>query len=166
MAEALEAGLVTDAAVAASIAQSQAPSGRLRENIPLAQAMEGKNIKHDIGRCRSHRSAAIVDAHECGTGASRTGHAHGGIRPPGRRQPALQRLARRKAPTATPSWSGEPAINAVVYDAVARRRRLDLGRARTGQLNCARRTTFRYKSPVELALMRTPEAAHSIRWAS
>ena len=48
MAEALESGLVTDAAVAASIAQSKA-FWALRENIPLAQATEGKNIKHDIG---------------------------------------------------------------------------------------------------------------------
>ncbi len=44
---ALEAGLIEDAAVAESIAQSQA-LWQVRESIPLAQAEEGLNIKHDI----------------------------------------------------------------------------------------------------------------------
>ncbi|MFD2271890.1 FAD-binding oxidoreductase [Undibacterium arcticum] len=45
--DALEAGIIQDAIVAASIAQSKA-LWNLREHIPLAQAEEGKNIKHDI----------------------------------------------------------------------------------------------------------------------
>jgi D-lactate dehydrogenase (cytochrome) len=45
--DALEQGLIQDAAVASSIAQSKA-LWNLREHIPLAQAEEGKNIKHDI----------------------------------------------------------------------------------------------------------------------
>jgi len=45
---ALESGLVVDAAVAHSLAQSRA-LWHLRESIPLAQALEGLNIKHDIG---------------------------------------------------------------------------------------------------------------------
>jgi FAD/FMN-containing dehydrogenase len=44
---ALEQGLVEDAAVAESIAQSRA-LWHLRESIPLAQSEEGLNIKHDI----------------------------------------------------------------------------------------------------------------------
>jgi FAD/FMN-containing dehydrogenase len=44
---ALEAGVADDAAVAESLAQSQA-LWHLRESIPLAQAEEGLNIKHDI----------------------------------------------------------------------------------------------------------------------
>jgi FAD/FMN-containing dehydrogenase len=44
---ALEQGLVDDAAVAESIAQSRA-LWHLRESIPLAQSEEGLNIKHDI----------------------------------------------------------------------------------------------------------------------
>jgi FAD/FMN-containing dehydrogenase len=44
---AAEAGCVSDAVVAASIAQSRA-LWHLREAIPLAQAEEGLNIKHDI----------------------------------------------------------------------------------------------------------------------
>ncbi len=44
---ALERGLITDAAVASSIDQSNA-MWHLRESIPLAQSLEGLNIKHDI----------------------------------------------------------------------------------------------------------------------
>jgi FAD/FMN-containing dehydrogenase len=44
---ALEAGVVSNAAVAESLAQSRA-LWHLRESIPLAQAEEGLNIKHDI----------------------------------------------------------------------------------------------------------------------
>jgi FAD/FMN-containing dehydrogenase len=44
---ALEADLITDAAVAESLEQSHA-LWHLRESIPLAQAEEGLNIKHDI----------------------------------------------------------------------------------------------------------------------
>ena len=44
---ALEAGHVDDAVVAESLAQSQA-LWHLRESIPLAQAQEGPNVKHDI----------------------------------------------------------------------------------------------------------------------
>ncbi len=47
MGEALEAGCVSDAVVAESLAQSQA-LWHVRESIPLAQAEEGLNIKHDI----------------------------------------------------------------------------------------------------------------------
>lgn len=45
--EALEQGLIQDAVVASSIAQSNG-LWNLREHISLAQAAEGKNIKHDI----------------------------------------------------------------------------------------------------------------------
>jgi D-lactate dehydrogenase (cytochrome) len=45
--DALEQGVIRDAVVASSIAQSKA-LWNLREHIPLAQAEEGKNIKHDI----------------------------------------------------------------------------------------------------------------------
>lgn len=44
---ALEEGVIQDAVVATSIAQSKT-LWNLREHIPLAQAEEGKNIKHDI----------------------------------------------------------------------------------------------------------------------
>jgi FAD/FMN-containing dehydrogenase len=44
---ALEAGVITDAVVAESLQQSR-QLWHLRESIPLAQAEEGLNIKHDI----------------------------------------------------------------------------------------------------------------------
>ena len=44
---ALERGLITDAAIAASLEQSKA-MWHLRESIPMAQSVEGQNIKHDI----------------------------------------------------------------------------------------------------------------------
>ncbi len=45
--EAMESGCVTDAVVAESVAQARA-LWHIRESIPLAQALEGLNIKHDI----------------------------------------------------------------------------------------------------------------------
>ncbi len=56
---ALEAGIVSDAVVAESLAQSQA-LWHVRESIPLAQAEEGVNIKHDISVPVS-RIPAFVD---------------------------------------------------------------------------------------------------------
>ena len=47
MEDAFEAGCVTDAVVAESLAQAKA-LWHLRESIPLAQAQEGLNIKYDI----------------------------------------------------------------------------------------------------------------------
>lgn len=47
IADALEQDVIQDAVVASSISQSKA-LWNLREHIPLAQAEEGKNIKHDI----------------------------------------------------------------------------------------------------------------------
>ena len=44
---ALEQKLIDDAVIASSIAQSKS-LWQLRENISMAQAHEGKNIKHDI----------------------------------------------------------------------------------------------------------------------
>jgi FAD/FMN-containing dehydrogenase len=44
---AIEAGVADDAVVATSIAQSRG-LWKIREHIPLAQAADGKNIKHDI----------------------------------------------------------------------------------------------------------------------
>ena len=45
--DALESGIVVDAVVAESLAQSRA-LWHVRESIPLAQAEEGLNVKHDI----------------------------------------------------------------------------------------------------------------------
>ncbi|WP_449370737.1 FAD-binding oxidoreductase [Thiomonas sp.] len=57
---ALDAGQIVDAAVAQSLAQSRS-LWHLRESIPLAQAQEGLNIKHDIGVPLS-RMVAFVES--------------------------------------------------------------------------------------------------------
>jgi FAD/FMN-containing dehydrogenases len=57
---ALNDGLIVNAAVAQSLAQSRA-LWHLRESIPLAQAQEGLNIKHDIGVPLS-RMVAFVES--------------------------------------------------------------------------------------------------------
>jgi FAD/FMN-containing dehydrogenase len=66
---ALEQGLISDAAVAESLAQSAA-LWHLRESIPLAQSEEGLNVKHDIAVPVSaipdfvaHTDAALRAAH-------------------------------------------------------------------------------------------------------
>ncbi len=56
LARGLELGLVDDTAIASSLDQANA-MWQLRESIPLAQAAEGQNVKHDIALPAS----AIVD---------------------------------------------------------------------------------------------------------
>ena len=58
---ALERGVIGDAAIAESVAQSRA-MWHLRESIPLAQAEEGLNIKHDIALPVSRLAAFCVEA--------------------------------------------------------------------------------------------------------
>jgi FAD/FMN-containing dehydrogenase len=58
---ALERGLIGDAAIAQSVAQSRA-MWHLRESIPLAQAEEGLNIKHDIALPVSRIAAFCAEA--------------------------------------------------------------------------------------------------------
>ncbi len=65
---ALERGLIEDAAVASSLAQSQ-QMWHLRESISLAQAEEGLNIKHDISLPVS-RVAAFVAATDAALAAA------------------------------------------------------------------------------------------------
>jgi FAD/FMN-containing dehydrogenase len=61
LADAFERGLIADAAVAGSVAQSRA-MWHLREAIPLAQAEEGLNVKHDIALPVSHIAAFCAEA--------------------------------------------------------------------------------------------------------
>jgi FAD/FMN-containing dehydrogenase len=154
MAEALEAGLVTDAAVAASIAQSRA-FWALRENVPLAQAMEGKNIKHDIGVPISSIAAYVagtnaeIDRAAPGVrmvvfGHLGDGNLHYNVSPaPGVDHDAF--------------LAHEPMINRIVYDAVARHHGSISAEHGLGQLK--REEIARYKSPVEIALMRAIKQA-------
>jgi FAD/FMN-containing dehydrogenase len=58
---ALERGVIGDAAIAQSVAQSRT-MWHLRESIPLVQAEEGLNIKHDIALPVSRIAAFCADA--------------------------------------------------------------------------------------------------------
>jgi FAD/FMN-containing dehydrogenase len=154
MAEALEAGLVTDAAVAASIAQSRA-FWALRENIPLAQAMEGRNIKHDIGvpissiadyveQTGAEIARAAPGVHMVVFGHLGDGNLHYNVSPaPGADEDAFM--------------ATEPLINRIVYDAVDRHHGSISAEHGLGQLK--REENLHYKSPVEIALMRAIKQA-------
>ena len=114
---ALEAGCVSDAVVADSLAQSQA-LWHVRESIPLAQAEEGLNIKHDIALPVSAIAAfcevagaalerAFPGARLVNFGHLGDGNLHYNVQaPPG--VDAARFLA-----------ECEPGVNACVYDAVA-----------------------------------------------
>ena len=92
----------------------------IRETIPLAQAEEGLNIKHDISVPVSAHPRVLSPrpTRRCGGDPRR---AAGQLRPPRRRQPALQRAgAARAATRPASSRELEERVNTLVYDAVPR----------------------------------------------
>jgi FAD/FMN-containing dehydrogenase len=154
MEQAFEAGRVSDAVVAQSIAQSRR-FWQLRENISEAQAAEGKNIKHDIsvpisaiGRFVEATDAAIA-ARFPGVRMVVFGHLGDGnlhynvSPPPGMPEDAFLAL--------------QPAMHALVHDAVAAAGGSISAEHGIGVLR--RDEMLRYKSPVELALMRSIKQA-------
>jgi FAD/FMN-containing dehydrogenase len=152
---ALGAGIVQDAVVAESLAQGQA-LWHVRESIPLAQAEEGPNIKHDISVPVS-RIPAFVDEADAALQAQfpgvqlvnfghlGDGNLHYNVQAPsgedGRRFLAEQ----------------EHAVNTVVFDAVARHGGSFSAEHGIGALK--REELAQRKSPVALALMRRIKAA-------
>jgi FAD/FMN-containing dehydrogenase len=151
---ALEAGIARDAVVAGSIAQSRG-LWALREHIPLAQARAGKNIKHDISLPISAIAGfiATTDAQlEAGWpgvqvvcfGHLGDGNLHYNIAPP----PGVPHDAflAQQAP-----------VNRIVHDSVAAHGGSISAEHGIGALK--RDELPRYKSPVELHLMRTLKAA-------
>ena len=115
--QALEAGFITNAVVAESLAQSKA-LWHLRESIPLAQAEEGLNIKHDIslpvsaipGFCAETDAAlrqAIPGVQLINFGHLGDGNLHYNVQAPAGVDGAeFLRIH-------------EPEVNRIVYDAVA-----------------------------------------------
>ena len=113
---ALEAGTVQDAVVAETIAQSSA-LWHVRESIPLAQAEEGLNIKHDIAlpvssipdfvaQTDAALGRAIAGVRLVNFGHLGDGNLHYNVQaPPGDDAAAFLR-------------EREPEVNAIVYDAV------------------------------------------------
>ncbi|WDD94433.1 FAD-binding oxidoreductase [Burkholderia sp. FERM BP-3421] len=155
MEEAFEAGQVVDAVVAENLAQSRA-FWDLREHIPLAQADEGLNIKHDIAvpissiaRFIDETDAAIQQvapgARMVTFGHLGDGNLHYNVQTP-EGGDAKRFLADCQAP-----------INQVVYENVHRHRGTISAEHGIGQLKID--DAQRYKSAVEIGLMRTLKGA-------
>jgi FAD/FMN-containing dehydrogenase len=147
---ALENDAIQDAVVASSLAQSRA-LWNLREHIPLAQAAEGKNIKHDIAVPISrigdfiHETDALLqqafpDCRMVTFGHLGDGNLHYNVSPP-------------VGVSGDAFIERQGAINEVVHDSVHRHggsisAEHGLGALKRGEIR-------RYKSDVELDLMRT-----------
>ena len=154
LAEASERGLVLDAAVAASEAQSAA-LWALRENIPDAQVYEGKQVKHDVSVpiSRIAEYIAVTDAElqrafpgvrMVTFGHLGDGNLHYNVAPPeGEDEHAF--MAR----------SG--AVSRVVHDSAVRFSGSISAEHGLGQYK--REEILRYKSPLEMDLMRRIKAA-------
>ena len=152
---ALAQGCVLDAVVAESLAQARA-LWHIRESIPLAQAQEGLNIKHDISIAISRIPAfvtetdALLAQHYPGVRLVNYGHLGDGNlhynvqAPEGTNAEAF--LREQEAP-----------INTLVYDAVARYQGSLSAEHGIGSLK--RDKLAQYKSPVALHAMRAIKQA-------
>ncbi|HEX7646589.1 MAG TPA: FAD-binding oxidoreductase [Noviherbaspirillum sp.] len=152
--EALDRGLLLDAVIASSLAQSKG-LWNLREHISLAQAEEGKNIKHDVSVPISRIATFIreTDAllREAFPGCRMVtfghlgdGNLHYNVSPPEDESPDAFITHQEK-------------INRVVHDSVHR-----FGGSISAEhgLGALKREEIRhYKSEVELGLMRTIKQA-------
>lgn len=152
--DALEQDIIQDAAVASSIAQSKG-LWHLREHIPLAQAEEGKNIKHDISVPISRigafirvtdvkLQAAFPGCRMVTFGHLGDGNLHYNVSPP-ENDPGDALIAHQEA------------INRIVHDSVHQ-----FGGSISAEhgLGALKRDEVRqYKSDVELNLMRTLKKA-------
>ncbi|MBN8507978.1 MAG: FAD-binding oxidoreductase [Burkholderiales bacterium] len=155
LADALERGVIGDAVVAESLAQARA-LWHVRESIPLAQAEEGLNIKHDIalpvsaipGFC-AHTDAALARAFPgirlVNFGHLGDGNLHYNVQAP-EGAPAPDFLARH-----------EHAVNTIVYDAVVAAGGSISAEHGVGLLK--REELAGRKSPVALKLMRALKTA-------
>lgn len=152
---ALESGTITDAAVAETIDQSHA-MWHLRESIPLAQAEEGLNVKHDISLPISRipefveRTDAALTARWPGLRLVNFGHLGDGNLHYNVQAPA-------GGSAADFLREHEAAVNAVVYDAVTAHDGSISAEHGIGSLK--RDELVRRKSPVALGLMRAVKQA-------
>ncbi|MDO4232236.1 MAG: FAD-binding oxidoreductase [Lautropia sp.] len=157
LAEASEAGLLTDAAVSMSVAQFR-QFWALRENISAAQTAEGRNIKHDISvpisrigeflRAAEHAiRAEFPQAQPIVFGHLGDGNLHFNVTPGARHAAAYDDDFTQK----------EAAINRITHDCVAAH-----GGAISAEhgIGVLRRTELaRYKQPLELQMMRAIKQA-------
>lgn len=155
LAEGMEAGVVADAAVAASIAQSKA-FWALRETISEAQAAEGPTVKHDVSLSISSivdfisaATKALVDRHAdvrpVVFGHLGDGNLHFNVSPARGDDDGASLLARQ----------GD--INRIVHDLVDACRGSISAEHGLGVLR--RDDAERYKSPVEMEMMRAIKRA-------
>lgn len=155
LADAIEAQCVSDAVVAQSLQQS-AQLWHLRESIPLAQAQEGLNIKHDIALPISRIPAfvahtdALLAGHVQGIRLVNFGHLgdgnlHYNVQAPVGCDPAVF------------LQEHESAVNHIVYEAVAAHGGSISAEHGIGQLK--RETLVNYQSPVALQMMRAIKQA-------
>jgi FAD/FMN-containing dehydrogenase len=147
---ALEDGLIDDAVVAESVAQSRA-LWHVRESIPLAQSEEGLNIKHDIALPVSAipefvaQTDAALQAYRPGIRLVDFGHLGDGNLHYNVQAPVGEDGQRFLA-------EHEVAVNAIVYDAVQRYGGSISAEHGVGVLK--RDELVHRKSPVALGLMR------------
>jgi FAD/FMN-containing dehydrogenase len=147
---ALEQGIITDAAIATSIAQIK-NLWHLRESIPLAQAAEGLNIKHDIAVPISQIAAFVahmkpaIEAHCPGAqfvtfGHLGDGNLHYNVQAP------------RGMPAADFLKNFEPTINRLVYDRVTQMQGSISAEHGIGELK--REELAQYADPIALSVMK------------
>ena len=152
---ALERGLISDAAVASSIDQSNS-MWHLRESIPLAQSLEGLNIKHDISVPVSKIPAfvkatdAALDRAFPGVRLVDFGHLGDGNLHYNVQAPAGQSAADFLRDC-------EKAVNTIVYDAVSAQGGSISAEHGIGSLK--RDELAKRKSPVALKMMRAIKQA-------
>ena len=152
---AIETGCVSDAVVAENIAQARA-LWHIRESIPLAQAEEGLNIKHDISIPVSRipdfvaETDALLEREIPGVRLVNFGHLGDGNlhynvqAPEGSDGPAFLR-------------EHEEQVNRLVFDQVARYEGSISAEHGVGELKADKLST--YKDPTALAMMRAIKQA-------
>jgi FAD/FMN-containing dehydrogenase len=152
---AFEQGCISDAVVAENLAQAN-QLWHIRESIPLAQPLEGLNIKHDISLPISSMSEfvartdallqqAIPGVRMVNFGHLGDGNLHYNVQAPPDMDPAVFLREHEKQ------------VNAVVFDSVARFNGSISAEHGVGGLKVAQ--LEHYKSPVALDLMRAIKRA-------
>src|SRR5260370_22928091 len=155
MEHALEQGLVEDVVVAPNLSQSQA-FWNLREHIPLAQSVEGLNIKHDIAVPSSRighfieETDALIAKLIPGVRMVTFGHLGDGN---------LHYNVQAPEGVDPKSFLSDyqSALNQIVYDSVHRHRGSISAEHGLGQLKIDE--SMHYKADVEVGLMKTLKRA-------
>ena len=152
--EAMESGCVKDAVIAGSMAQSQA-LWHLRESIPLAEKVAGKSIKHDVSIPASRMASFVEDTNRAlqqvfpGIQHVIFGHLGDGN--------LHYNVACSSEWTEADLLAQQDAVYELVHDHVHAVGGSISAEHGVGQLK--RDALVRYKSPVELALMRSLKQA-------